>query len=107
MDWTQILILVIALITTVLVGLVTKQLVPWLKERNLHDAAIVAVGAAEALYGRYHGDEKLSYALDILKEKGYNIDTSMVLNALKAAWKQLDIAMIDAGAKDVPEEKPE
>lgn len=101
MDWTQIIILVIALITTVLVGLITKQLVPWLKERNLHDAAVVAVDAAEALYGRYHGDEKLEYALNILKEKGYNINTNIVLDALKAAWKQLDIAMIDAGAKEI------
>lgn len=101
MDWTQIIVLVIALITTVLVGLITKQLVPWLKERNLHDAAIVAVDAAEALYGRYHGEEKLEYALNILKEQGYKVDTQIVLNALKSAWKQLDIAMVDAGMKEV------
>ncbi len=73
MDWTQIIILVIALITTILVSLITKQLVPWLKEKNLHDAAIVAVGAAEALYGRYHGDEKLEYAINSLRDKGYDI----------------------------------
>ena len=53
------------------------------------------------MYGRYHGDEKLEYALNILKEKGYNINTNIVLDALKAAWKQLDIAMIDAGAKEI------
>ena len=45
-------------------------------------------------------------------ERGFNIDSDIVLDALKAAWQQLDMAMIAAGEKDVygigePEKPPE
>ena len=49
----QIIIGITSLVVIILSGLITKQLVPWLKEKNLYDAAVVAVNAAEALYGRY------------------------------------------------------
>jgi len=64
LDWTTIIVLAIGLIFTILTGLTVKQIIPWLKERKLYDAAMVAVNAAEALYGRYHGEEKLAAALD-------------------------------------------
>ena len=99
MDYTAILTTVIALITIVLTGLITKQLVPWLKNKNLYEAAVVAVNAAEALYGRYHGDEKLTAALNSLKEQGFDIETSKVKEALNAAWKEMDRAMYEAGEK--------
>ena len=99
MDYTAILTTIIALITIILTGLITKQLVPWLKNKNLYEAAAVAVNAAEALYGRYHGDEKLTAALNSLKEKGFDIDSSKVKEALNAAWKEMDRAMYESGEK--------
>lgn len=99
MDYTAILTTIITLITIVITGLITKQLVPWLKNKNLYDAAVVAVNAAEALYGRYHGDEKLAAALNSLKEKGFDIDSSRVKEALNAAWKEMDRAMYESGEK--------
>lgn len=99
MDYTAILTTIITLITIVITGLITKQLVPWLKNKNLYDAAVVAVNAAEALYGRYHGDEKLTAALNSLKEKGFDIDSSRVKEALNAAWKEMDRAMYESGEK--------
>jgi hypothetical protein len=99
MDYTAILTTIITLITIIFTGLITKQLVPWLKNKNLYDAAVVAVNAAEALYGRYHGDEKLAAALNSLKEKGFDIDSSKVKEALNAAWKEMDRAMYEAGEK--------
>ena len=54
--YTEIIVSVIGLIVIILSGLITRQLGPWLKEKNLYQAAIVAVNAAEALYGRYHGE---------------------------------------------------
>lgn len=99
MDYTAILTTVIALVTIILTGLITKQLVPWLKSKNLYDAAVVAVNAAEALYGRYHGDEKLTAALNSLKEKGFDVDSSKVREALSAAWKEMDRAMYESGEK--------
>ncbi len=102
LNWTQIFILVIGLVFTVLTGLITKQVIPWLKERKLYDAAMIAVHAAEALYGRYHGEDKLAAALKSLTDKGYDVQSEPVIEALNAAWKDLDRAMIDAGEKEVP-----
>lgn len=75
MNYTEIIITIISLIVVILSGLITRYLVPWLKDKNLYQAALVAVNAAEALYGRYHGDEKLTAALDSLKSKGYDINS--------------------------------
>ena len=85
MDYTAILTTIITLITIVITGLITKQLVPWLKNKNLYDAAVVAVNAAEAL--------------NYLKEKGFDIDSSRVKEALSAAWKEMDRAMYESGEK--------
>lgn len=42
-NWTQIIVYVLALVVSVCVSLITKQLVPWLKEKNLYEAAVIAV----------------------------------------------------------------
>ena len=99
MDYTKIVVTIIGLIVMVISGLITKQLIPWLKEKNLYDAAVVAVNAAEALYGRYHGSEKLTAALNSLKEKGFNIESNTVKEAINAAWKEMDRAMYESGEK--------
>ena len=99
MNLTEIIISAIGLIVVILSGLISSQLVPWLKSKNLYQAALVAVNAAEALYGRYHGEEKLAAALQSLKEKGYDIDSDRVKEALNAAWKEMDRAMYESGEK--------
>lgn len=101
MDLTQIIVAALALIGTVLGTLITYQLVPWLKSKNLYEAAVVAVNAAEALYGRYNGKDKLASALETLRQQGYKVDSAEVINAVQAAWKQLDLAMYDSGEKFV------
>ena len=100
LDWTAIITLVLGLVVSICVSLVTKQLVPWLKEKNLYEAAVVAVDAAEALYGRYHGEEKLVAALESMKAKGYDVDSQKVAEAVRAAWKNLDSAMRMTGEKE-------
>ena len=101
MNWTEIIISVIGLFVIIATGLITKQLVPWLKSKNLYDAALVAVNAAEALYGRYHGEEKLAAAIESLKAHGYDINSNRVKEALNAAWKELDRAMYECGEKEI------
>lgn len=103
MNYTQLIIGILGVIVTICISLITKYAVPWLKEKNLFEAAVIAVNAAEAIYGRYHGEEKLVAALEALKEKGYNIDSNAVKNAVQAAWKQLDGAMYANGEKYLPE----
>lgn len=99
MDYTHIITTIISLVVLVLSGLIGKYLIPWLKAKNLYDAAAVAVKAAEAIYGRYHGEEKLAAALESLKQHGYDINSASVIEAVRAAWKALDLEMYNSGEK--------
>lgn len=83
--------------------LFTKYVKPWLVQNNLVTAAKVAVEAAEAMYGRYNGEEKLKAALDQLTAKGYDITSDDVLNAVRAAWLEMNTAQITSGEKETPE----
>jgi len=73
--------------------------VPWLTQHNLLEAAKVAVEYAEATLGRFNGEEKLKLALEVLKSKGWDIDSDEVLQAVKAKWQELDLAQLAAGVK--------
>ena len=115
-DWTALVVAVIGVIGTAVSALLgrvwVKYVRPWLEQRDLTDAAKIVVEAVEAIFGRYCGEQKWQAALEKMVERGFNIDSDIVLDALKAAWKQLDMAMIAAGEKDVygigePEKPPE
>ena len=115
-DWTALVVAVIGVIGTAasaLIGRVwVKYVRPWLEQRDLTDAAKIVVEAVEALLGRYCGEDKWKLALEKMAERGFYTDSQQVIDALKAAWKQLDMAMIAAGEKDVygigePEKPPE
>lgn len=115
-DWTDVVVAVIGVIGTAasaLLGRVwVKYVRPWLEQRDLTDAAKIVVEAVEALLGRYCGEEKWKLALQKMADRGFYTDSQQVIDALKAAWKQLDMAMIAAGEKDVygtgaPEKPPE
>ena len=115
-DWTALVVAVIGVIGTALSALLgrvwVKYVKPWLEQRDLTDAAKIVVEAVEALMGRYCGEEKWKLALEKMADRGFYTDSQQVTDALKAAWKQLDRAMIAAGEKDVygigePEKPPE
>ena len=115
-DWTALVVAVIGVIGTALSALLgrvwVKYVKPWLEQRDLTDAAKIVVEAVEALLGRYCGEEKWKLALEKMADRGFYTDSQQVTDALKAAWKQLDMAMIAAGEKDVygigePEKPPE
>ncbi len=115
-DWTALVVAVIGVIGTALSALIGRVWVnyvrPWLSQRELTDAAKIVVEAVEALLGRYCGEDKWKLALQKMADRGFYTDSQQVIDALKAAWKQLDMAMIAAGEKDVygigePEKPPE
>ena len=115
-DWTALVVAVIGVIGTAasaLIGRVWVRYVkPWLEQRDLTDAAQIVVEAVEALLGRYCGEDKWKLALQKMADRGFYTESQEVIDALKAAWKQLDMAMIAAGEKDVygigePEKPPE
>ena len=115
-DWTALVVAVIGVIGTAVSALLgrvwVKYVRPWLEQRDLTDAAKIVVQAVEALLGRYCGEDKWKLALEKMAERGFYTDSQQVIDALKAAWMQLDMAMIAAGEKDVygfgePEKPPE
>ena len=115
-DWTALVVAVIGVIGTAVSALLgrvwVKYVRPWLEQRDLTDAAKIVVEAVEALLGRYCGEDKWKLALEKMADRGFYTDSQQVIDALKAAWKQLDMAMIAAGEKDVyvigePEKPPE
>ena len=115
-DWTALVVAMIGVIGTALSALLgrvwVKYVKPWLEQRDLTDAAKIVVEAVEALLGRYCGEDKWKLALQKMADRGFYTDSQQVIDALKAAWKQLDMAMIAAGEKDVygigePEKPPE
>lgn len=112
-DWTALVVAVIGVIGTALSALLgrvwVKYVKPWLEQRDLTDAAKIVVEAVEALLGRYCGEDKWKLALEKMAERGFYTDSQQVIDALKAAWKQLDMAMIAAGEKKInePDKPPE
>ena len=65
-----------------LAALITCRLIPWIKssmsesQQRILDAAIVtAVFAAEQIFGAGHGAEKMDYALQYLRDKGFAVDS--------------------------------
>lgn len=112
-DWTALVVAVIGVIGTALSALLgrvwVKYVKPWLEQRDLTDAAKIVVEAVEALLGRYCGEDKWKLALEKMADRGFYTDSQQVIDALKAAWKQLDMAMIAAGEKKInePDKPPE
>ena len=102
-DWTPLVVAVIGVIGTAMSAVIARVWVrwvrPWLEKRNLTDAAKIVVEAVEAILGRYCGAEKWKLALEKMEARGFNIDSDVVLDALRAAWQQLNMAMIASGEK--------
>lgn len=103
-DWTALVVAVIGVIGTALSALIgrvwVKYVRPWLEQRDLTDAAKIVVEAVEALLGRYCGEDKWKLALEKMRERGFNIDSDIVIDALRSAWKRLDIDQMASGEKE-------
>lgn len=103
-DWTALVVAVIGVIGTAVSALIGRVWVryvkPWLEQRDLSDAAKIVVEAVEALLGRYCGEDKWKLALEKMQERGFDIDSDIVMDALRSAWKQLDIAQMESGEKE-------
>lgn len=105
-DWTALVVAVIgtaaAFLGACLRQVWVKYVRPWLEQRDLSDAAKIVVDAVEALLGRYCGEDKWRMALRKMQERGFNVDEEQVVDALHAAWYQLNQAMILSGEKEKP-----
>lgn len=80
-DLTKILIAII----DILAALITYKLIPLIKAKTtekqqaLIEAAVqTAIFAAEQIYGAGEGEKKLEYALEWLRDKGYDVNRTEV-----------------------------
>lgn len=87
-------------------ALITIYLIPWIHSRTtsaqqeqIRAAVHIAVYAAEKLYGANHGAEKLTYAREWLKAKGFDLDADTLTAEINAAI--LEMEQIDSGALEV------
>ena len=91
---TQIILAIITLIG----GIITRYLIPWLKDK-LDDrqynvlATLVRVGvfAAEQIFTSEQWEAKKQYVVDLLKENGYTVDTTAVDALIESTVRELRI----------------
>ena len=79
-----------------LLAIVSAFLVPWIKTKLTSAQTTemlrwveIAVAAAQQLYPQNDGDVRLQYALELLENKGYNVNDNAVLDAVEAAVLKL------------------
>lgn len=109
-DLTPIINAGITLISLVLVAF----LVPWIKSKltaqqteSLIKWAEIAAAAAQQLYWDMDGETRKQHALELLAEKGYDINSAEVQNALEAAVLRLHSALEARGQLERTEEAAE
>lgn len=93
-DLTQIILAVITLIG----ALITRYLIPWIKEKTnekqfeaLKLLAKVGVYAAEQIFSTEQWKEKKQYVLDFLKKNGYEVDAPTVDALIESLVRELRI----------------
>lgn len=93
-DITQIVVALIGLLSTV----ITVFLIPVLrnkltdKQNEIFDSVVrVGVYAAEQIFGAGRGNEKKEYVVNLLNERGYDVNSEIVDAAIEAAVKELSI----------------
>ena len=116
-DLTPIFQAIIAL----LAALVTYKLIPWIKSKttgqqqnNLAASAKIAVYAAQQLFGasKAANEEKLDYAMQRLRDEGFDLDTAALRAAIERAVYELKptarfVDIVGRATDDGYEEEPE
>ena len=111
-DLTPVLQLVIMLLS----ALITAFVIPWVKSRAsaqqweaLVNVTRTAVFAAEQVYGSGWGREKLHYAEEYIRKKGYTVDVDLIEATVRQHFGHLDgdITEENSEAEDTEDEEPQ
>lgn len=85
---------------TLIALILAATLVPWIKSKlnkeqtdSLLKWAEIAAAAAQQLYWDLDGETRKQHALELLAEKGFDINSTEVQNALEAAVLKLHSAL--------------
>lgn len=83
---------------TLLAGLITYKLIPWIKSKvsaqqfaNLNAAAKVAVFAAEQMFASGDNETKLNYAIQQLSQAGFSVDSNTIRAVIENAVYALKV----------------
>lgn len=89
---------IVSTVITLILALITTFLIPWLKNKldaekfeQLQEWTRVAVQAAEMIYdGVGRGEEKKSFVINYLNNKGFKIDTDTIDALIESAVLELN-----------------
>ena len=83
-------------VITLTVAIITVFVIPWIASKTSAQEretmlkwVDIAVSAAQQLFHNLDGAQRLDYALQVLAERGYDVDDAAVLNAVEAAVLRL------------------
>ena len=106
-DLTPILQLVIMLLSAI----ITAFVVPWIKSKAnaqqweaLVNITRTAVFAAEQVYGSGWGRDKMRYAEEYIKRKGYTVDVDLIEATVRQHFGHWDNPIEDATTEEEIEE---
>lgn len=86
-DFTQLIIAIIGILFTVLSGLVTKYVIPWLKQKNLEGISLQLVRVAYSIFKDGEGKKKFDHTVsEIEKKYGKWFSATEIANAVQSAY---------------------
>lgn len=96
-DLTPLMNAIIALVAAIIL----RYVIPWLKAKTTTQQredmlawVDIAVMAAQQVYYKMDGKDRLDYALELLEDKGFDINDSALLDAVEAAVLKLHQGLV-------------
>ena len=108
------IVLLAGIITAFVLPWVKEYVLPWIaantteKQRNvLCGLYKTAVYAAEQIYGSGYGRDKLEYAKNYIRDKGYTVDYDLIEATVREHFGHLEFVSDDTPTEEKPEEDEE
>ena len=98
--WNELFLAIISLVSLIGSWAVKTYLIPWLEEEHLTTTAHDVVRSVEVMYKTLSGHEKLTRAIAMMKSKGIKLDEEQIVEALEAAWYNMNLDQIAIGLKE-------
>lgn len=109
-DLTPVLQLAIMLISAI----ITAFVIPWIRRKTnaqqweaLVNITRTAVFAAEQVYGSGWGRDKMRYAEEYIKRKGYTVDVDLIEATVRQSFPHWENPIEDTKAEEESEEEEE
>lgn len=108
------IVLLATIITAFVIPWVKKYVLPWIeantteKQRSaMYGLYKTAVYAAEQIYGSGYGKDKLEYAKNYIRDKGYTVDYDLIEATVKEHFGHITFANDSDESEDASQEDEE